>query len=399
VDTSPGIETLQRIFDQVLPAKGDAKSTTPPPAAAEPVVAPTTPAAAAPETVSPPAAAEEPRLPSFLEEALKPEVAVKPPAPQEPEVEWSDELPQEERRSRIKGLRDAYKKVKGDLEDLRKRPASDPQQTQRLAYLEEQNRNMSGMLTRLGVEHSAEFQQGIIAPLTAHWNEAAKIVRDAGGDPQELAKAMSLQGRSQFEALDTLFSELPESAKAEAHDALRNYRRYEEARKVALQNAPRTLEQIRRSETERQYQEVNKQRGEMQTMFDNALAALRDQAKVEIFQETTDPDGKWWNDQKTQVIEQARSLFLENTDMNKLVFACLLAPTADAYRKLFIRSQKKIGELQKVIKDRLGGEPNLSESGGNAGNLMPDAQLKEDLKRPFNEIFLREFHKAQAKNR
>lgn len=347
-------------------------------------------------------------MPSFLEEALKlapgDEKPPKPAEPSKPEVsevetEWPEDLPQEQKQSRIKGLRDAYKRVKQEVETLRQRPSLDPQATQKLAYLEAQNKQMSEVLSRFGVEQSAEFQQQVIAPLMGAWNEAARIVHESGADPQELAKAMALQGRAQFEALDMLFSEMPESAKAEAHDALRAYRRYEDIRRHAVQNAPQALEGIRQRETERQYQELTRQREGMKTMFDQALSKLRDEAKVEIFQKVPDEQGKWWNDQGDRVVAQGRDLFLENTDLDKVAMACLLAPAADAYRNLFIKSQKKVAELQKIINDKFGNEPNLSESPGNAGNLMPDQQMQEDLKKPFADVFLREFHRSRERNR
>jgi hypothetical protein len=31
--------------------------------------------------------------------------------------------------------------------------------------------------------------------------------------------------------------------------------------------------------------------------------------------------------------------------------------------------------------------------------MTPEGQIKDDLKLPFNQVFLREFHKAQARNR
>jgi hypothetical protein len=392
VDNSPGIEQLQKAFDRVAPAiKGT-------PAAAKPEAppAPPEPQPPAPEPVPPPA--KEEKLPSFLEEALKAEPSQVPkPAPEPAVDDFSDELPPEERKSRIKGLRDAYKNLKEEVKTLKATPHRDPQEQQRLQWLEQQNRQMAEVLSRVGVEHSAEFQQQIMAPLTASWHEAARIVRDSGGDPQELAKAMSLNGRAQFEALDNLFVDMPESAKAEAHDALRMYRRYEQARQAAVQNAPQTLEQIRTRETERQYAELNKQREGMKHMFENALARLRDEAKVEVFQTTTDPQGKWWNEQQEALVRQGRELFLENTDLDKVAMACLLAPTADAYRKLFLKSQKKIIELQKVIDERIGSEPTLSESGGNS--FTAESQIQDDLKKPFSQVFLREFHRAQQRNR
>jgi hypothetical protein len=394
VDTSPGLEQVQRAFDAVYPdAKREpAQQQTTVPPETRPPPPDTPPPTTTPDTKPP----EELKIPSFLQDALKGDA---PPAPPvvEPDAEFPEDLPQDQKQSRIKGLRDAYKKVKAEAESLRSRPARDPQEQQKLQWLENQNKQMAEMLSRVGVEHSAQFQQQIIAPLTQSWNEAARIVRDAGGDPQELAKVMSLQGKAQFEGLDMLFSDLPESAKMEAHDALRSYRRYEEARQRAVADAPRTLEAIRQNETQRQYQEISKQREQMQGMFERALLRLRDEAKVEVFQKTNDPDGKWWNDQSEQLVEQGRNLFLENTDLDRVALACLLAPAADTYRKMFLASQKKVADLQKLVNDRLGGEPNLSESAGSS--LTPESQVNEDLKKPFADVFLREFHRSQSQRR
>lgn len=396
-DDSPGLEQVQRAFDRAYPDRGPKAEVEAPPQPAPPEPAPPEPKPQEPPPPEKPP--EELKIPSFLEEALKETPAQPKPEAPEPDAEFPEELPPEERKSRIKGLRDAYKHLKEEVKQLRAQPQRDPQEQQRLQWLEGQNRQMAEVLSRVGVEHSAEFQQQIINPLTAAWNEAARIVRDAGADPQELAKVMSLSGKAQFEGLDMLFSDLPESAKMEAHDALRTYRRYEEARQRAVANAPRTLEAIRQKETERQYQELNKQRGEMQTMFDRALLRLRDEAKVEVFQKTSDPEGKWWNEQGERLVAQGRDLFLENTDLDRVALACLLAPAADAYRKLFLASQKKVSELQKLVNDRFENEPNLSESPGNAANLTPEGQMQDDLKKPFTQVFLREFHRAQARSK
>ncbi len=397
-DTSPGLEQVQKAFDRAYPDRGAAPPSapagadTPPPKDITPP-----PPEAAPES---PKKTDELKIPSFLEEALKPEVRDhKREVRSEPDEEFPEELPPEERKSRIKGLRDAYKNLKEEVKALRAIPHRDPQEQQKLQWLEAQNRQMSEMLSRVGVEQSAEFQQQVMAPLHSAWNEAVRIVHESGGDPQELAKVMSLSGRAQFEGLDMLFSEMPESAKAEAHDALRAYRRFEEARQRAVANAPRTLEHLQRRETERQYQELSKQRQEMATMFDRALKKLRDEAKVEVFIKTDDPEGKWWNDQGEQIVQQASQLFLENTDLDKVAMACLLAPTADAYRKLFLKSQKKVSELQKIIKDKFANEPNLSESSGNSASFTPEGQMQEDLKKPFADVFLREFHRSQQRTR
>ena len=392
VDHSPGIDAVQRAFDSAYPDLNPSKTAAP--AEAPPRLPTETPPAAPPESA--PKAPEELKIPSFLQDALKPDATPAPSVP-EPDADFPDDLPPDQKQSRIKGLRDAYKKVKAEADALRAQPQRDPQEQQRMAWLEGQNKAMAEMLSRVGVEQSAEFHQNIIQPLTVAWNEAARIVRDAGGDPQELAKVMSMSGKAQFEGLDMLFQDMPESAKMEAHDALRSYRRYEDLRRRAVADAPKTLEGIKNRETQRQYQELTAQRQEMGNMFERAVARLRDEAKVEVFQKTNDPEGKWWNDQSEQLIAQGRSLFLENTDLDRVALACLLAPAADTYRKLFLTAQKKVGDLQKIINDRLGGEPNLSESAGSS--FTAESQMKDDLKKPFADVFLREFHKAQSRGR
>ena len=148
---------------------------------------------------------------------------------------------------------------------------------------------MAEVLSRVGVEHSADFQNQIIRPLTGAWNEAVRIVHEAGGDPNQLAQVMSLQGKAQFEGLDELFSEMPESAKMEAHEALRTYKRYEEARQRAVANAPRTMEAIREKEVQREYQNVQQQRAQMASMFDALFRACAMMQRWKCFLEPMIP--------------------------------------------------------------------------------------------------------------
>lgn len=403
-DNSPGLEQVQKAFDRVLPeirgtpTPKETKQAPPAPVAPpEPVVEVTPPEVAPPAAEEP--AKESHDIPSFLEKALSGEPSQAPPA----EDEWPEELPTfktpEESKARYKKWRENYKTLKTELQTLRDKPSLNAEQLTRMETLENQNKQMQEVLTRVGVEQSVEFQNNILRPLHQAWGEAVRIVHDAGADPQALAKAMALNGKAQFEALDELFQEMPESAKLEAHDALRTYRRFEDARRAAIANAPAALEGIRKRESERQFQQLKVQREEMTNLFDTAVQKLRDEAKLEVFMKTDSKDGQWWNEQADRLISQARSLYLENTDLGKVAMACVLAPTADVYRKLFIQSQKKVSQLQKVINDRLGSEPNLSENGGPGNVIPPDRQIKEDLTKPFSEVFLREFHKAQARSR
>ena len=413
VDTSPGLDVVQKAFDKaypeikVRPSRSTATSSSEePPKPAETPPAPVTPVQTPPEEpTKPQVSPSEPSpehldVPSFLEQALRgePSQGVKAPAAED---EWPEELPSfktpEESKARYRKWRTQYNNIKSELRTLQEKPALNAHQLARMETLETQNRQMHDVLTRVGVEQSAEFQNNILRPLHQSWNEAARIVKQSGSDPQDLAKAMALSGKAQFEALDELFSGMPESAKAEVNEALRVYRRFEDARRSTVQNAPPAREGIRKREQERAVQELGRQREEMKGIFDRQMVRLRDEAKLELLLRTDSADGKWWNDQGEKIIEQGRSLFLENTDMDKVAMACLLAPAADTYRKLWLASQNKIGKLQKIIKEKIGNEPVLSESGGSQVLQTSEAQQAADLKRPFAEVFLREFHRSQAR--
>lgn len=408
---SQAAESIQKTFERLTAVKTEPtpRANAEPPSPAPPVPPPPAPEAEKPapqETPPTPAPGDErPEIrddvPSFLEQALRGEEPTPSAAPAEDE--WPEELPTfktpEESKARYKKWREAHKAIRDENKRLKETPPVDAEVQQRMEVLQSQNREMANALSRFGVEQSEEFRQNIMSPLYAAWGEATRIVQQNGGDPNSLAKAMTLNGKAQFEALDDIFSEMPESAKAEAHDAIRTYRRYEKARQEAVKNAPQALEGIRKREIEREMAQVNRQREDMKGIFERAAKSLREDAKLEVLLRTENPEGGWWNEQGDKIVKQARDLYLENTDMNRVAVACLLAPAAEAYRRLWLNSQKKIGQLNKALNERIGNEPNLSESSGSQTMLTSEQQLKDDLKKPFHEIFLREFHKQQGNTR
>jgi hypothetical protein len=113
-----------------------------------------------------------------------------------------------------------------------------------------------------------------------------------------------------------------------------------------------------------------------------------------VFQTSTDPQAKWWNDQAAALEDAARKLYLDNTDMKKVAKAVILAPAVDAYRKMWMEERKARLKSDRIIRERLGSEPTMSESGGNTNG---SSSTQEDLKKPFADVFLREFHKAQSR--
>ena len=387
---------MQEIFDKVSPMRGAKPTETPPEPATPPQEPPPPPEPETPSTpAEPEVKTEEKRVPSFIEKALEvPPTEAESQTADKKEEDWPEELPtfksSEESKKAWKNWREKYNALKTEAKQLKERPAVDPNINQELEFLRERTKAQEEILARTSVEHHQEFQQKIIAPMHGAWNEAARIVHEAGGDPQDLAKALSLSGRAQFEALDTIMEGMPESAKIEANEAIRAYKRFDNQRRQALAEAPKTAETLRKNDLQRQYETISKQKEEMKNLFENAVAKLRDEAKVEVLQKSDDPDAKWWNDQADQIVEQSRRLYLDNTDMGKVAIACALAPMADVYRKLWMAERQDNQKNQKIIKDRFGSEPNLSESGGASRSTT-----KDDLAKPFTDVFLQEFHKQR----
>jgi outer membrane biosynthesis protein TonB len=403
-ESQDATKSVFALFDKVAPEKytKQRSQVTPEtqPKTAEVPPAPVTPPAETPEQPPEPQPkpVEEHRLPSFLEKALelpqvKPAETVKPPAVDE----WPEEMPAvaaDQQRENYKKWRKEYRDLKDKVALLESRPTLDEMTSKKLSFLEGRNKELESVANRMSVEGHAEFQNNIIRPMTAAWNEAAGVLKAVGGDPEQLADALRMAPKDQFRAIDQVLVDIPESAKARINGALATYQQKDGQRRAWLANLPKTMEHLKKQDTQRQYAFLENQKKEMTAMFDQAVARLRDEARVEILQRSNDPEAKWWNDQADQIESVGRSVFVDNTDLNKMAYACALAPMADIYRKMWLQSREELSKRDKIISDHYASEPTISDSGGNITG-MPNMQ--EDLKKPFADVFLRELRKAASR--
>ena len=349
-------ENILGIFDRVTPEKFKSPKQTPDPAA-KVVSQPDQRTLAEQVQPAQSVTAQEPQqkpsehlLPSFLEQALGTE-PVKPALPAEaPSVapaalpgEWPEEMPAvatgEEQKANYRKWRTEYNQLKTELAAARAQPGQpDEATTRKVTFLEGENRSMREQLSRMGVEQHRDFQAQIINPMKAAWGEASRILSSVGGKPEELAKALNLSGKAQFEAIDEILEDVPQSARMEITGAVGAYRRLDQRRRAALdqRNLPQTVEALRKKDMEVQLNFLARQKEQMGSMYDQAVARLRDEAKVEVLQRSNDPNDKWWNDQAEQLEAVGRGVFTDNTDMGRLAYACAMAPMADVYRKLFL---------------------------------------------------------------
>jgi len=406
-------KNVQDIFDRVAPKIGGKETekapVTPPARQETPPVEPpldTKPPPETPDSTKPPPAAKppetpapsDPSTPSFIDKILRGEPET-PPAAAPVDEEWPEELPtfktSDDAKARYKNWREAHKKLREENRELREKPILDDATASRLKFLEGKTVEQDKQLSAMSVNMHPDFQRNIIQPLYQVWNHAAKVVQESGGNAENLAKALALNGRAQYEAIDEVLSDIPESARVEVNGAIAQYRRLDEARRAALADAPRTVETLKKNDLERQMAYYDTQKKQMAVMFDEAIKELREKAKIEVLQKSDDPDAKQWNERADAIVEVAKNLFLENKDLKRMAFAVAMAPMADVYRDLWLKERAARAKGDKLISDRLGAEPNLSESGGNVPGSTPT--IEEDLKTPFPQVFLREFHRQREK--
>lgn len=345
---------------------------------------------------------EEAKLPAFLEQSLG--AKGEKPAPVEEEIptEPPAEIKDEKAKSNWKRLRERKDAAEAALTDaqtkiseLEKRGHEPDEATKlKLEGLETKNKQMSEALTRFGLETNEQFQAQVIQPLHASYSRARQIVGDAGGDVEALDKALSLSGKAQYEALDAVYSDIPDSAKRAADKSLDRFRELSQVRANALRNAPQTFEQIRKNELLRQKQTLDSQKAEFEKAFDDTVTDLSDVRKFELFQESKDPETAWWNQIKPKIVDDAKNDYLNAADPKVVAESAIARRSLPVVTELWKRALQRAVKAETELSEIRKSEPNLSESGGGTGAATEDA---EDSKLSFEKLFLKTLKKQGAK--
>lgn len=370
-----------------------------PPAAPQAPQTPSTPSPEpkpASETPKPPDSqpSTEFKLPSFV---TQPELPITPEPPKEaPLEEFPAEPPPEikdEKQKNVwkewRGKWDKTKKERAELqrkvqelESKSKQP--DEATAKRIQELERQNAEFQQHFQRASIENAPEFINSVLRPLQSSYTEAKRIITDAGGDPNQLDKAIVLTGKAQYDAMDEILSGLPESAKGELNAVMRDYKRYAQQRANALADAPRFAADMKAREEARQVQILTQAKQENEQRFDNVVKFLRDDYKFPLLRKSDEPGSESWNQVVDSIVKEGRNLFLENQDINKVAEACVLAPASLALYQLLQNSERARAKAEKELASIRGSEPTMSGSGAPSNGV----DLKTDTKRPFADTFM-----------
>lgn len=270
-----------------------------------------------------------------LESRLAPDFAALEPKKQEviPEaVKITDEMIEEAKTPKAKAdmrkFRESYERLEKEVAELRSRPAAPAEDTDTRALYESVKQERDALLERVertNLYESPKFQKDHLIPRQKQFDRLSGMVKEAGGDPIALQRAMSLTGKGRIEALDEIRAEIGSDMLKGQFDRLVediDSRTADINEKV--RNAKQTAQELHQSELVSQEQK----HAETVKQFEGLLAhARRDTAEniaPEFFTKVNDPELAWWNEAMDRDDQVARESLLELTPQ-KSAYAAVFA--------------------------------------------------------------------------
>lgn len=264
-----------------------------------------------------------------------------------------------------------YKKENGEL---KARPAVVQDGDSKLA-LEQAIKERDDLLARVervDLLSSPKFQQDFIAPRDKDFSDAQKLVKEAGGDPAELARAMGLRGRARMDALDDISKEIPNEMMRRRFDGyIESIDRRTEEINEKLANAKVALEEDRRQQALNRHQNNEKTAQELKVLLGSARRHLAEEMKLEAFQKVGKPDFEWWDKGIDEDDQAAEEIWLKATP-ESAALAAVLAPRAGRYRGMWMAERNARVAVEKELAELKGAEPSLERNRSKPSTVTGD---------------------------
>jgi hypothetical protein len=308
------------------------------------------------------------------------------PAPTTVEIDWPEELP----GNPTKKAQADYKKWRADhvalkrevqtLKSQKPEPKADDSGSQSIIEQQKQQiADMSARLERQDVRSHPRFQQAFVIPRNQMMSQAQEIVKDMGGDPDALEKAMSLTGRNKVAALDEIVAGVDSTVQRDKLgrllDAIESKDREMEN---VLKDSKGAAERLNQQEKIDRHQMIEQQTQQLKTMLGAARKDLADNLKLEVLHKVNKPDFKWWDDQVDEIDATAYSILFEGTP-DKMAVAAILAASAgplrsmwQAERKARVAAEERLAAIEDV-EPKLGARPKPKEK--DDGDVPEDADF------------------------
>lgn len=279
-----------------------------------------------------------------LAEAANPEVvkpesrlapdfdATKKAAAPEPEIEITDEMiaaaKTPKAQADMKQFRDRYNALKTEVETLRNKPAAAPEDTGIKTLYEKVKQERDTLLERIertNLYESPKFQQEHLIPRQKQFDRLSGIVKESGGNPEALQRAISLTGKGRIEALDEIRGAIESDMLKGQFDRLVediDSRTSEINEKV--RNAKQTSAELQKAELLTREQQHAKLAKEYEGLLSHAHRDMAENIAPELFTKVDDPNYAWWNEAIDRDDQVAREILLDATPQ-KVAFAAKFA--------------------------------------------------------------------------
>lgn len=385
-DVNPGLAALFKInipepeppapdpsgIDQPTPFPEPADKTKRPEPDPSPSPAPKPPD---PEPEPKPAVADKPdpimsRLaPDFASAAPKPAAALAATDLDLTELDKAiDGAKSEKQKGDLRKFRDQLRESHREVETLRVKLSAAPQPAQidpeTKVLLEQTTKERDELLSRVeraDLMQSPRFQKEYIEPHDKVFAKAQGIVKEFGGDPNALSRALSLRGAPRGEALDELRGSITSETMRGQFDLL--IRDIDDKRAVIseqLANAKQTAEEQRKQDIIEKHKNGEKSFTEMKSLLGAAQKSLLEEAGWKILEKSTDPEFDWWNKDIDAAAAASEEILFKGS-AEQSVLAAVLAPQALRLHKLWQNTQAALQAANAEIAELKGSSPRISQ--------------------------------------
>ena len=261
-----------------------------------------------------------------------------------------------------------------EISELRAKTAApaDPELQTRFADLEAQNQELIERVERVDLWASPRFEREKLIPREKNFEAAAGIIKDAGGDPLKLRRALSLTGHERTEALDDLVERISSKTQRDRFGRLIDQiddQTTEINQMVA--NARRTNEELRKQEIINRHKNGEKSVEQMKTLLAAARSRLEIEGDFWILKKSEDPEYEWYN-KEIDLANQASEELLLHADPEQTALGAILAPQALRLFRMFKNERAARLSLQKEISEMRSAGGNFRRERGQTDGGTPE---------------------------
>lgn len=282
-----------------------------------------------------------------------------------PDVEITDEMIAAQKSPKgqadMRGFRETLTRYKTEVEELRKRPAA-IEDTDIKGLLETVTKERDDLLARVertDLFSSPKFQREHVQPRDKDYAAAQGVVKESGGDPTALNRAMGMTGKARIDLLDEIREAIPSDMMKGRFDRLIES---VEARTIEinekLKDSRKTAEEDARQSKLQDHERHVQTRKQLNSLLDAAFLDLEENVGLEVLRKTGKAEYKWFDDQREEIRKVASEVYLEATP-EKAAIAAVLAASAGPYRDMFLAERKARLAVEEENRELKGAEPSM----------------------------------------